>query len=124
MLVDPTRIVKVIVYLARCTKRIAALGSILRVLAFMEDNRPRIVVSASQVTVQDGEGQALEHRPSENTNLLPGWVDKELMLSVCDTLLSSHGVDLQTGPAGAGEEMFWFELPRTSPPHQSAVLGP
>ena len=124
VLVDPIRIVQVIVYLARCSGRIAAPGSNLRVRAFMRDNRPRIVLGASQVMVQDGEGQALGHRPSENTDLFLGWVDQELLLSVCGTLLSSHGVGLQMGPTGAGEEMFWFELPRTSPPRQGAVLGP
>lgn len=113
-LVDQTRIVQVITYLCRCIELIGHPDSAIRVRALMEDDWPQIFVSSrfgSDIDT-DNERQVAKAEALETPDLLLRWVDEDVILKVCSTLLAAHGVELRKVGSGEEEtESFGFELP-------------
>jgi K+-sensing histidine kinase KdpD len=129
VLVDQTRMVQVIVYLTRCAGLVAAPDAVLRVHAAIKGDRTEIRFGAFPEETAE-ETAAWGVRPAAGTQATgggavpPGWVDADLMLSVCNTLLSAHGVDLRVGPPGADAKMFRFDLPPVPSPSNDTSAGP
>ena len=121
---DQARMVQVIVYLARCADQVSAHGAVVLVHAYLKSDRIRIRVgSTSEAETELATHDVSSPLTSSRMEFFSDWVDSDLMLTVCNTLLSSHGVDLEIGPPGARDEMFWFDLPVMHPQQRDAVTG-
>jgi len=110
--VDQARMVAILVYLVDYAERSASPGASLLVQASTSGGRSRVVVgSAGLVSPVPAKNTPAEFQPAAPGETPTGWLDEELMLSVCVNLLAAQGVELQVGQPGLSEEMFWFELP-------------
>ena len=124
LMVDQTRMVQVIVYLATSVRRAAPSGAALAVHAHRREARIRITIGLAREQVEVGDG--LEAPPLQTNiggSVAPTWVHEELMLSVCQTVLLAHGVELCQGSPGMQEEIFWFELPAADPRDDGGTYG-
>lgn len=111
VMVDQTRMVQVIVYLATSARRAASSGAVLIVHARRMEEQIRIIIGLAREPADVGD--ELEVPPPQTNSegrVASTWVHEELMLSVCQTVLLAHGVELHQGPPGMQEEIFWFEL--------------
>jgi K+-sensing histidine kinase KdpD len=112
VLVDRARLAQAIGYLVRCAGRTVAAGATLRVWASLEGGRP--CVSIGSVCGEPAAGlppptSKIGAAGRGDTPLR--WVNADLMLTVCRTLLRAHGVCLRTRPPESQEELFQFDLP-------------
>ena len=120
VMVDQTRMKQVIVYLVTFVRRICPSGAAISVYAHRAGERIRITVGLDREQADAGDGpQSLLSQTSSEGSVTSTWVHEELMLSVCQTVLLAHGVELRQGPPGMREEMFWFELPVAQPRQHS-----
>ena len=124
VLVDEIRIAQVIVYLASCAHRAASSGATLTVHARLKKKHIRISVGFAHDQTVVGEAiKAPRPQTMQGRNLVPTWVHRELMLSVCQTVLLAHGVDLCHGTVEMAKEVFWFDLPEAPSQHRDGVTS-
>ena len=125
VLVDQVRLVQVIVYLVNCARRAAASVATLTVQARRKGEHVRIIIGFDHgKTEVDNLIELPLHQTIRDGNVVPAWVHGELMLTICQTLLTAHGVDLYVGTPGTQGDIFWFELPVTHRQLQDAVASP
>ena len=115
-MVDQNRIVQAIVYLASSARRAGPSGTALTVNARRTEDGIRIVVGLTREQTYVGVGPDVPPPQTNNGgSVAPTWVHEDLMLSVCQTVLLAHGVELHQEAPGKQEEIFWFELPVADP---------
>ncbi len=125
VLVDQVRLVQVIVYLVNCARRAASSGATLTVQARSKGEHVRIIIGfAHGKTEVDNLIELPLHQTIKDGKVVPAWVHGELMLTICQTLLTAHGVDLYVGTPGTQGDIFWFELPLAHRQLQDAVASP
>ena len=118
VMVDQTRMAQVILNLASSARCVASSKAGLVVNARRTDQRIRITIGLSRGQTNVGDELELSRGHSESWGgLSASWVHEELMLSVCQTVLLAHGVELRQGRTRLQEDIFWFDLPVAEPLH-------
>ena len=125
VMVDQTRMAQAIAYLATSARRAASCGEALAVRAHRMEDRVRITIGlARELADVGGWLEVLPPQTNSEGRVACTWVHEELMLSVCDSVLRAHGVELRQGAPGMQEEMFWFELPVAHPRRHGGTTSP
>ena len=112
VLVDQARLVQAIGYLTRCAGRTLAAGATLQVRASLHEGRLRVSIGS-----ECGEAAVVSPPPASSSDAAGrgdsplDWVNSDLMLTVCRSLLQAHGISLQTGPPELQGELFQFGPP-------------
>ena len=116
VMVDEDRIAQVIVNLTNFARSAVSSGATLTTRAHRMEERIRIVIGHAKGHADGGYGSGVSPTLiNKEGRFSPTWVHKELMLSICKTVLLAHGVELHQEPPEREEEIFWFELPVALP---------
>ena len=128
VLVDPARIVQVISHLARCAGQTVGPASGVVVECCWQESMPEMVIGTGDLEV-DGDADPLP-AGEDNTELVASadlrlpdlGLDEDLRVTICQSILVAHGVQLEIGPWKGRPGLFRFLLP-LAPAHGPWVLA-
>ncbi|MCH8225553.1 MAG: GAF domain-containing protein [Chloroflexi bacterium] len=112
VLVDPQRMVQVILWLLQAADERLGPDKTLRVEGDWDDGRPRITVGVDVEGSPDNKRGLVSTSGSNGAgNLRDDWQEDDLRLVACRHILEGHGVTLQVAASPDARELFRFTLP-------------